>query len=719
MQKSSLNLIFVTSLTFLLLFLGLATALDYEPYLYYTQGNAGIQRLGTSDNTFLTSPYPNKQNISEANFSECSMAESKYNILSDDIDGDLFPDFIVTTDNDIRVYSSDCILKSIFTFSSTAPPMLTDMNENGINEIVLTNSTGIYFAEYDNSMPNYAIIKSVLFYNNITNDKRYTLCTRYESADDEKFCIVMNTTSNLGKSINKIHMGTWTTNDWGTFTPTFSSRMINETSSGWGTTLLHTSYKGNPFILQIAEDNKYKFGLIEYYHLVTGANDDGYLHIYNADLTDYLYKDILFSAGFVGSGAETMSMLMFVQDASQNWFTAINIMSPVTSLFIFNGIYSFTGNAIFREHSGAGSGGLPNVTYCKSPWIYNNLIKSFPDKVLYCIFANSSSNMTLKTFSSNAFSYQYNYTLNNQKFFEYGDSCAVADFNTSAVTYGFTCTNGLYGAYPTDLNSNVPLFINNTAQKITDRLTLRQNLHAPTIVQDWGLTQKPFFVFSGETASYILTMEAPQDKCGNGVCDFDENDFSCAIDCDISNVTTTTTVTGSDCCQSASDCSGIYDACYAGSCVSGLSLVTCTNHYQCPTFTAPLCIGVTSTGSGRCVKTIQSVCNTSTVFVGDITTTSNTSSTGNAQQDIFNTWQILFGNNAWLRYFVGIIILISTIWGAYSTMHQPSPIVVGMIGIIMMIFLTMIGLLPIWIAIIIGILLFFMFYTSMNKQTGG
>jgi hypothetical protein len=157
-----------------------------------------------------------------------------------------------------------------------------------------------------------------------------------------------------------------------------------------------------------------------------------------------------------------------------------------------------------------------------------------------------------------------------------------------------------------------------------------------------------------------------------------------------------------------------------GSCVRGFQNVTCYSDTNCP-INSPICIGLQSSGYGKCINALATgdVCNSTVVFLGSPTVTDPTTPTGNAQEDIYNTWQILFGANTWLRYFIGLIILISTLWGAHSTMPNSSPVIVGIIGLVMMIFLTMIGLLPIWLSIIVGILVFFLFYTTLSRPAGG
>jgi len=728
---------------FIVLFSISVFAYDLEPYLTYTTGNAGIDRLGSFSNTYLTSPYQNQIVLNtSSNVSIFTMPDSIYTILTDDINGDSLPEFIVTTASSINVYTTECDLISSLNFNSQSAPMLTNFNDNLKNELVLSNTTGLYFYEYNSSITNYGLIKSILYYNNMSSYPTEVYCTRYESSENERFCILINSVSS---NITKMSLGNWDTpSNFNTQSATFITRQFNLTDitispfvfSNQSSTYKQRVPSGN---LQIANLNKYYFGINVMDNTKHGSGDYAYTYIFDSDLNLVLNKKS--ATTFVVNAPN--SYLYFFKFGNV-WFitTYIGFIEVIGNYRLETNIYDFSGNTLVSNTNTQPT----NPNACVTPMMYAPLFKSgesFP----FCIFSTGNGTMTIRAWGGSAFTSVQDYPIVNITGDVTGLSCVAGDFNSSQLGLGLACNNGYYGAYSSWLTGypdvgSIILF-NKSVTKLSSSY-----LSTPTIAQDF-ISYNPYVAFSNGVVSYIYSYDNGLNTCGNNVCENTENVYSCPVDC---NITTppvlsycgdgicygneaniydvlsycaadciNTVIPGATCCVSDIQCtSPTYNTCFLGSCVRGFQNVTCYSDTNCP-INSPICIGLQSSGYGKCINALATgdVCNSTVVFLGSPTVTDPTTPTGNAQEDIYNTWQILFGANTWLRYFIGLIILISTLWGAHSTMPNSSPVIVGIIGLVMMIFLTMIGLLPIWLSIIVGILVFFLFYTTLSRPAGG
>jgi hypothetical protein len=664
---------------FLLLFSFCAYAYDLEPYLTYTTGNAGIDRLGSFSNTFLAAPYQSYQNLTDGNISICYMPTSTYTILTDDFNGDYYPDFLITTATELRVYSKSCTLLSSKSFSTLTAPFLVDYNNNLKNEIVVSNSTDLVFIEYNRTTNALDVVKTVY----TTIDKTDMMCNRYKGAEDEKFCIVEKDGEYY---VRKFSFGAFD-NDFTNITPTITQISL-DVSSAIVVKDGDTGFKTSQISIQIAELGK-NYIIIPYYN--TGSAESGLL-LFNSSFSQIFKKNLYDKAGYSNT---------------------INYISYIGGRYIiFTDALSYYANVI--DTSGTTLKANINTLCDDQPLMSAPFYKVSAQKFLACRKQDSgASNYKnfLRVFSADFGSYT-DYGINNNT--DNHAWCVMSDFNTSRNTLGLACSDGTFGMYPKIGSEDAQVMYNT---KISSGVAE----YPITVSQDF-VNYKPYVAFSNETTSFLIQWTGTGDTCGDLNCTESENQYTCPMDCNTSGTGTgSTVVVGDLCCTKDSECaSTIYNKCYAGSCVKGYTETTCLSSYSCP-LTAPLCIGLNSQGYGHCVNAIGTgeVCNSSSVFVGTPTSdaTDPNASTGNTQDDIYRTWQILFGASAWLRYFVGLVILIGVLWGVAHSMNNP--IIIGIIGIAVMLFLTMIGLLPIWLAIIVVILVFFLFYSSIGRTQGG
>jgi len=189
----------------------------------------------------------------------------------------------------------------------------------------------------------------------------------------------------------------------------------------------------------------------------------------------------------------------------------------------------------------------------------------------------------------------------------------------------------------------------------------------------------PMYVYTDDDEGFIVRDTFVGLSCGDGICQNFENDFNCPVDC---------VIRGAEECITDADCavlSSQYPYCIDNLCIASDNLnQTCTKDTDCD-FTNPFCY------SGICIKG----------WFSGVPITNATAAQQQVDDAFDSTIGIIFGTSTLLKFLISIALII----GIMITVAQKtsSSVVIGLSGLMMTIFVTVSGLMPIYVLILIVI----------------
>jgi len=185
----------------------------------------------------------------------------------------------------------------------------------------------------------------------------------------------------------------------------------------------------------------------------------------------------------------------------------------------------------------------------------------------------------------------------------------------------------------------------------------------------------PMYVYTDDDEGFIVRDTFVGISCGDGICQSFETDFSCSLDC---------APTGAEECISDSDCVSAYPYCISNLCVASTNITkTCSQDTDCD-FTNPICY--------------ENVCISG--FMSGTPSSGVADPIGQATDDAFDsTIGTLFGAGTMFKFLVAIALIIAIM--VMVSQHTQAPVVIGISGLLMTIFVTVAGLMPMYVLILI------------------
>lgn len=213
-----------------------------------------------------------------------------------------------------------------------------------------------------------------------------------------------------------------------------------------------------------------------------------------------------------------------------------------------------------------------------------------------------------------------------------------------------------------------------------------------------GSSGSPMYVYSDDNGlGFIVQNTQITADCGNGICDTFESSFSCPTDCGVlSNQT----------CVTDSDCPTSYPKCLSGQCVSGYTGITCNFNSDCP-YNTSICY------AGYCISGVSG---------GLPPSEAENQQQQDIDDSINSTLGLIFGTSTLFKFIIACFIIISVMVmvAGYTNNH----IVILSSGALMMICMTVLGMMPVYVLVLIlifglGIMIFKNFVSPTAGNGGG
>jgi len=285
-----------------------------------------------------------------------------------------------------------------------------------------------------------------------------------------------------------------------------------------------------------------------------------------------------------------------------------------------------------------------------------------------CIIVNDTGKSYLNCYDA---AWTLGYNISFTSLINSTESFIMADFNGTEDTLGIATSEGIF--YPTYQynHSGYSYAASHTGSMMTvSQLTYVNNY-----------TKVPYAAYSD--GSYTWIMYSPTYTaalCGNRVQDAGEDEFSCPEDFPAYGLTNGT-------CLIDDDCPVNYPTCLANRCVAGYNASnTCTFDRDCPYY-APICFLT------YCVSGVS----------GNYSISAGTENQQQIDSSINATLGILFGTSTLLKFIIGICIILAIVM-MIAQQLPGSPIAVIFGGAMATVLVTVLGLIPVYVLILIIII---------------
>lgn len=620
----------------------------YANDVWYQEANAGLDLDGANGFLAFSSNQNNRLSPELVSYSRCYITGSVYTPIIADLNYDGVQDIITTNSNGFNVFSSSsCALEDQINLNSRetlqAMPVFTNFDENALQEIVVLSNSVLYWYQVNLTSQAYEVLKSIN-YSTVSSSADMNWFTCFRSATYGKYCIAFD------RSVKNTYFFDYelATVSKNTNTLPYNAHAFGS-SNGITTVIDGIDAQYSPFcFIQGATANDINCGIV---------NQSG------------VYNGITF--GGLASASTAIGSIQYLSTFYARLGNLYRIFSNVeytkTSPEHSYRVYDTIGNNVF------------NATYStnqyvasindSSNWMIADYNKDGLNEACILQDLNGTLNVTLRcwdgTFGTVLIQHNFTGILNISK------SLVMADFVPSNPYMSISSAEGIF-FFNSSLNMVQTLFKTN--------LTLSSTDHKRSgIVTGVSFSGSPIYVYATTSYGIVVQNSLISQLCGNNVCDAYESEFSCPADCRplVTNGT----------CFIDTDCPDAYPKCLGGRCVNGYSGIPCINYMQCP-INASLCF------NGYCVAGIyQEIIDTNitNVLEGD-----------QAVQNPDIIWSMLFSGSILWRLFIGMLLLVFFVSfiNIKANPNKDPIMTIFIIGVGLVLF-TLIQFINTWIAIFI------------------
>lgn len=609
---------------------------------WFQEGNADANFPGGNGQILFASNYANAvTTLDNITYEKCTVDGSLYTPVATDFTGDGFNEFVVTTTNRIKIYDSDCSQVSQILATPRAMPVIMNFDNDADQEIVFITATSLEAWEFDST---------TYFFNNTLNISTTDLepLDFFGCARDQDKCVGFKTGSNDTLAFD-LDLGTATLNSDVMIstpinTPTNSPRGYN--GLAFTDTFLGTDvYTPFCFMKNLSvSPNAYICQLINIDGQDVGVIwDEAIGTLFGTNNLTHM------SATIIKLGSAFRVFQSWTADTTGNPVSGWSVQdlqgTPIQSNSLQQATLEF-GNSMIADFDKDGSNEMCNMRDLS------------PTRINFTCWASDFS--------------QTNYDLSTGlgDTIDVTQGAVMADFNPESDYMCLANYEGIYCVNATNTSHLDKIF--NTS------LSWSQTSDSGFSITVGSAGVAHAYIYADSDETFIVRNTVVSFACGDGICQDFENSFTCSADCQIVEELEEGT------CNSDADCVPTYPYCITGLCVASDNISqTCTFDSDCP-YNNPFCY------SGFCIKGWQT---------GVPDSENVTAQEQEVNDSIDGTMGILFGTSTLLKYIVALAIIIGiTVTVAQNT---KSDLAVLLTSIFATILVTILGLVPIYVLILI------------------
>jgi len=642
-------------LIFMFVYTILFSSVAFASANWFREGNSGIRLPGSQGGILYGSNILNQ--VTDTTYTQCTASvSSTKNPVVFDYNGDGIQELLIPTSSTIEIFGLDCrpIETVSIVDSIVSAPYVTNIDADSFQEFGYINNSGLVFYEYD-TISQTMKLKTYIDYKAELGafQGEASVCSRDESGSGVWCAVVWS-------SGNKYSIYNLTTTTWSTFaTITDIVDTYRDVRNGLSYTYI---------------DNlgQYYLGIV---NSDIGTDNDMEINIMDVEGNE-LCHEVLFpsSSGNIDQTYQAGSHFAKV-----------------------GGVWRIMNYAIIRKGGVKWSHNTMLDTACNvlydsthlsgdivSNWMVGDYDKSGSSEA--CILSNNTDDIFCLG-SDGVVDYTISVTGTN-----YSASLVIADFNYSDSRLCFGSKESIF------CDGNQLIDNNQTIHPTND-------IFYNGIVVSVGATGTPAYIYTDTTGLFITANSLSLSSCGNGDCEDWENSFTCAEDCleatptpIVECIINSQCPSGSVClsnlctsntgCTSSDQCPTNYPLCIFNNCVRGIGdeenisdfNFSCVFNVDCPS-ELPVCY------NGLCVAGVSGVAGSETEADNDI--------------DLFI--KTLFGDNTIIKFIVGMAMVlgIMIIIGEMTGFNKDGFMVMGVGGIFMLIIVTVLGLVPIYVLVLL------------------
>lgn len=573
-------------------------------------------------------------------YERCILPGSEFSPVVFDYDNDGSLDILITSASNLRFYTANCVLEKIYTASgSTAMPVITNFDGDDILEIVISHTLStLEWIHWNSSLDDFSVVKEINASENGGSAAVTVANIVCSFNSEEKQCDFAEGTNMYIADFDD-DIGIYKAGELPTAVVDFDSAAVQISH---GLTSVRTTALGS-----------YRMSLPSW------NGNDAFWYFLN-DTGDYMTE----TTGDISSASTAIS-----RGFSQQGFWAA-----------VGGARYFFGRMDYKKTNreqtiGVWDTGLSSMlypcgtSYCTSSgnltsnWMVADYDKDGSKEA--CLFIKpylATDEATFRCWKEPFLSPSVDF----QCPINISSSFVMADFYPDNATMAVATPQGILSM------ENSQCYY---AHEIGYASLYTEEMNSSGLVLTQGAASSPFYIYSDTSGlGFVFRNPNAGSACGNGVCEDYENGFSCPADC---------LEPGEYECTSDDDCSTAYPYCILNTCVASSNIsVTCILDTDCP-FTDPFCYG------GVCIKGWSS----------GQPAANATAQQAQVDAAFDETIGILFGTSTLFKFLVSISLIIAVMVMVAS--YTQSGLVIAISGLMMTIFVTVAGLMPIYVLILI------------------
>lgn len=583
-------------------------------------GNIVNTVISGSSYTAFGSNIANNQHTT--GYNKCLTSGSLFTPVAGDLDLDAVPEILISTASEISIIDGDCNLKGSISSVPVAMPILVNYTNDKVFDVVVVTSTNVEFWRYNTLSFSYEKYLNITYTGTSFtsgNVIRYFAC-------DDKTSSANLTCFGQANALNGIVLNVTSSTNW----TMYHNTAINITSS------LNTNRLGMSISSRTTNGDQLGDRALTSCS-IPGVGGSHYTKCaaWQQDGKGSLLWAI--SNGGIGGATDasmiTGSSFYARQSTLPRFFASIRWNTAGVSLPIYWKLISSTPGVV----------SISTLDYIpRSNWVVADYNKDGINEA--CILENiTTSNPYLACYD--AFLTLTNISMPSMN---YSSSIVMADFNKSAPTLGIGTVEGIFYADHAMNTTGFPAGVYSGNNGTV--MTIQQSIN----------TTSPMLIYTDYTLGFVYRDKGTSITCGNGVCDYTENEFNCASDC-ASNISGNCNI--SYCCSN-SDCSStLYPICVNHVCTRlnnyNGTLIQCLASSQCPVQN-PNCV------NGYC---INAMLNTSSTNTSTLTpTTTNDLSMASALTDF---WLAMAFQSEVIKFFYAMAFLFTGLFEIYKNTSKP------------------------------------------------